>query len=784
MSITTKKVQKKSKSDHSVFKKQENSKSSLNKHNSPAQDILTLHQTIGNKAVQRLFKSGAIQAKLTIGQPNDKYEEEADRVADEVMRMPEPKEKNTSQGKTNADRTKSGLSVSKAAVPIQRQEEPEQEELLQTKATPGHTPQVTPNVAAKIQSLKGGGLPLSPNQRSFFESRMGQDFSGVRIHTDSKAADTAQTIQAKAFTLGHDIVFNTGQYSHDNQEGKKLLAHELTHVVQQMQGRVRPTMQAKGASINDDKELEREADVMGAKATDLKRSGPATKGSTQQGPLSLQRKVEAKVTFSTAQATTQAVADVALHKMHRLVNGVDAQFQPAVQDLYDAAVGSRDKKELTALERLTLLDTSLAKLQPAIQVMKAEDPDWLQQYVTQPVSLLRANINYAKAAARVKSSVVVSEGAVLELNEDMEPHAQAKVLRAQIHKLIQTSAILNEQAVRLGHTVIHHEAKALLEGKAHASRFGSLAQIQGLLHLMDGWLILTDEELGHHLEEINGVIPGVATYSHLVKGITEILGGTVVATSSFAWAIAKIGGQPEMAMQALGLARGSALKLANVVAFVEIIWGIATLLDPNASGEKKDEALLSVGMGVGWFAAGGPGSVAVLGAYLQLKLMAHLYWSANLNILGSWMSRVFKNIQDQGQSMATKSDELYRGGELVAHEKDPEQLVALTKVQQNLARSLGRSIDYFISDCQPHSYAAGAAKYPGAYKILREVFAPIMGLKGRDKPEEVATAAALVLEKITWCLQHAGDLLNMAAHKKTVAEWRAERKETGHGEGH
>ncbi len=170
-----------------------------------------------------------IQPKLKIGQPNDKYEQEADRVADQVMRMPESKEKNTTQGKTNTGRTKTGLLAGNSEISIQRQKEGS----LQAKATPGHTPQVTPNVAANIQNLKGGGQPLPPTQRHFFESRMGQDFSGVRIHTDSKAADAAQTIKAKAFTLGNNIVFNTGQYSHDNQEGKKLLAHELTHVVQQ-----------------------------------------------------------------------------------------------------------------------------------------------------------------------------------------------------------------------------------------------------------------------------------------------------------------------------------------------------------------------------------------------------------------------------------------------------------------------------------------------------------------------------------------------------------------------
>ncbi len=203
----------------------------------------------------KYLRNSDIQAKLKIGAPNDKYEQEADRVAEQVMRMPEPKQKDTSQGNTNTDRTKSSLLVGNSEISIQRQEDergvqiklrainlPQRqqktdfddgEDFLQAKATPGHTPQVTPNVAASIQNLKGGGQPLPPNQRHYFESRMGQDFSGVRIHTDSKAADTAQTIQAKAFTLGNDVVFNTGQYSPYDEEGKKLLAHELTHVVQQ-----------------------------------------------------------------------------------------------------------------------------------------------------------------------------------------------------------------------------------------------------------------------------------------------------------------------------------------------------------------------------------------------------------------------------------------------------------------------------------------------------------------------------------------------------------------------
>jgi hypothetical protein len=365
----------------------------------------------------------------------------------------------------------------------------------------------------------------------------------------------------------------------------------------------------------------------------------------------------------------------------------------------------------------------------------------------------------------------------------MEPRAQAKVLREQIQKLVHSTVVLNEQVIRLGHEAIHHEVQALLAGKKHTSALGTLTQIQGVLFLIDGWLTLTDEELSHHLNEIHGLLPGVATYAHLVKGVTEILGGTIVAGSTFAYAIAKTNGKTAYAAQALGLARGTALTLANVVAGVEIIWGIATLLDPHASNEKKDQALLATGMGVGWFVGGGPGSAAVLAVYLKLKLAAHLYWSANLNIVGGWMSIAFENIQERGKAIAESSDELYRCGEILSKEKDPEQVAALGKVEENLVRGLGRSIDSFINDCQPRGYAAGVARYPGAYKILREVFQPIMGLKGRSDQDGVVAAAALVIEKIVWCLSNASELVSLAARKKTVAGSKLNEKPGDDGAG-
>lgn len=106
---------------------------------------------------------------------------------------------------------------------------------VQAELTVG-APEITPGLEAQIHSLRGGGQPLPPSSRAFFEPRFGQDFSGVRLHTSGAAAEVAAALRAKAFTTGDQIVFGGGQYAPASQEGQRLLAHELTHVVQQQAG--------------------------------------------------------------------------------------------------------------------------------------------------------------------------------------------------------------------------------------------------------------------------------------------------------------------------------------------------------------------------------------------------------------------------------------------------------------------------------------------------------------------------------------------------------------------
>ncbi len=167
------------------------------------------------------------QPKLTINQPNDVYEQEADAMADHVMNVHDSSSINNN-------------SFFKPSVPsVQRKcaHCEEEDKKAQRKENNNDTTEALPATENYINSLSGG-QSLNEKDKSFFESGMGYDLSNVRLHTDNNAAKSAQSINALAYTSGNNIVFNQNQYEPGTDDGKKLLAHELTHVVQQNSGAV------------------------------------------------------------------------------------------------------------------------------------------------------------------------------------------------------------------------------------------------------------------------------------------------------------------------------------------------------------------------------------------------------------------------------------------------------------------------------------------------------------------------------------------------------------------
>src|SRR6266567_4264264 len=188
--------------------------------------------------------AGVLQTKLIIGKPNDQFEREADLVANHVMRMPGgTQDSGTKVFAPSNHSLQRKCSCGGAPGPTGECEECRKKRetgVLQRFPTQPSTPnsQLSEVLPIVYDVLRGPGQPLDAATRAFMEPRFGHNFSHVRIHTGQAAASTSQSLQAAAFTFGSDIFFNTGQYRPDTASGFGLLAHELSHVIQQQAGSV------------------------------------------------------------------------------------------------------------------------------------------------------------------------------------------------------------------------------------------------------------------------------------------------------------------------------------------------------------------------------------------------------------------------------------------------------------------------------------------------------------------------------------------------------------------
>lgn len=183
--------------------------------------VMQLQRMVGNQVVARMVADSRrgtaaaqtvrvpVQAKLTVGPVGDRYEREADQIASKVMRMTTPVQRDKEEGA------------------VQRMP------VIQRSATDNGGFAVDKSWEKRLNSTKGKGAPLPDKTRSLMESRFNADFSNVRVHHDTPSVQMSQEINAQAFTSGSDIYFSKGKFNPGSTGGQKLLAHELTHVIQQ-----------------------------------------------------------------------------------------------------------------------------------------------------------------------------------------------------------------------------------------------------------------------------------------------------------------------------------------------------------------------------------------------------------------------------------------------------------------------------------------------------------------------------------------------------------------------
>ncbi|GAB4107755.1 hypothetical protein GCM10028791_02020 [Echinicola sediminis] len=233
-------------------------------------------QQLFQKAEDKPKDFFGVQAKLEMGQPGDQYEQEADAMADQVVNQPsssvdliqkqgseeeevqqkpladsisrvqkqEMAEEEPVQAKCAECEKEESLQQKPAEEeePLQKQEEEEQ---VQSKTgTSAMPPQETGSIEGPLSQSKGSGTMMDKTSKQEMENGFGADFSKVRIHTDARAHEMSDRIGAQAFTHGNDIYFNSGKYQPESLKGRHLLAHELTHTIQQ-KGAVQKKLQKK-----------------------------------------------------------------------------------------------------------------------------------------------------------------------------------------------------------------------------------------------------------------------------------------------------------------------------------------------------------------------------------------------------------------------------------------------------------------------------------------------------------------------------------------------------------
>lgn len=189
--------------------------------------------------------------------------------------------------------------------------------------------------------IRSSGQPLDHSTRQFMETRFGHDFSGVQVHTDPAAASSAKSVQAHAYTVGDHIVFGEGRYQPGSDDGRRTLAHELTHVVQQRTGPVDGTPAPGGIQLSDPSDrFEREAEHTAQSVVSSDAAAPALAGSTSAGGAGIQRHADcdADGAVQRAMAGPGEQPDEALEEAPTTAQGLYIQRQDMATDEEEGAV--------------------------------------------------------------------------------------------------------------------------------------------------------------------------------------------------------------------------------------------------------------------------------------------------------------------------------------------------------------------------------------------------------------------------------------------------------------
>jgi len=462
-------------------------------------------------------------------------------------------------------------------------------------------------------------------------------------------------------------------------------------------------------------------------------------------------------------------------KRIHLLPAVDAA---ALWMLYAALTGTNNGKLVNGTDRKALFDAAMATLSPAIDAYAQDEAqrEWVEDYITPKLAELKSDLEFAQADDRVRGAIVLPGNHVVDPNDDRHPREQAEALHEAIPKLVETISHVNEILIRLNEEPIKEEIERVLAGHtAHGVKVGSLVELGNLLSAVNGYLVLTDDELREKLHEVDGLRSGIRTIGELVKAVVELTGGAVGIVSSTVGIVARAVGEPEIAQVCSAVSRKIGLNVGAALGTIETLRGIATLFDSRATRDEKVDAgvtIATVGAPtvLGWFKVEALGPMAVTPAaiagqlgYGELKLALRTYWAASQGLVTGLMGPAFDTLRRDGTTIAGFSDAAVKAQALLATEQDPAQKEALTRVLQMHVNNLSLEIDSMLADLARPDLEAGMARHPGAYQILRDALGPVRAFRGAQATETVLLGASVALRCLEFVFSHQEAIIDAAA---------------------
>jgi hypothetical protein len=450
------------------------------------------------------------------------------------------------------------------------------------------------------------------------------------------------------------------------------------------------------------------------------------------------------------QYSVQAVAGVLLEHPPQLdVAQAAAICQPAISELYCARIGTVAGYKLKPAEALTYFQKARAELGPLFMEYTKDNPEGVA-YVDQ----LNAAANLwestsAKGMAdekvdeRVKDAVLMPDGKSV-LDPDAAPAEQLEVLSSSLPDLRETL----EQFQELGEQLTDEEIDSALGGEEAslppglAGKHGrelvgaSIEAIGGILNIVAGAKTLTDHELHEKLANVRGFFDGVQTYTELAGAVVKLAGGLVTVTAGFAGALANAAGQADLAKSAFGLMGKAGKAFGSVVAAIEIVHGIATMLDKHATADQKVDAAWDTAIGVAG-AVDGPLGLAVWGGKALFDWEMGALAELNDDFIEGALHDLFEDIRFRGSQVAGSGQELQKVLLLLQGERDPQTRARLSEHVTTDFGFVQSAIANFWGFCDDQLH-----RDSGMRRALLGAFQESLALRGSETTPAMAVSVA------------------------------------------